>query len=62
MDAISLFEQLANMTLQHVEITQVVNLLPDELKDAFITNNSQQLRKQLSGQQNFPDSRTVAQG
>jgi len=62
MDAISLFEQLANMIHQDVNTTQLINSLPNDVKSAFIAGNSQQLRKTLSGQNRFYDAKTVSHG
>jgi hypothetical protein len=60
--ALSLFEHLANTTHYTTESTQIINSLPSELKNAFIVGDSQELRKVLSGQSDFFDSKTVAQG
>jgi hypothetical protein len=62
MDTISLFEQLANMTHHNKNTSQIINLLPNEVKNAFIADDSQQLRKTLSGQDSFYDSKTVTSG
>ncbi len=61
MDAISLFEQLANIT-HHQVSDELIDKLPIELKHAFITSNSQLIREKIAGQHIFPDSRAVIQG
>lgn len=59
MDTLSAFEQLANTAYHDSEFTMLVNHLPTDIQDAFMKNDSQQLRTNLSGQYYFPDSRTV---
>jgi hypothetical protein len=52
---------MANTTHYNTEITQIINSLPNELKNAFIAGDSQQLRRVLAGQTDFFDSKIVAQ-
>lgn len=60
MDTLILFESLANIA-HPKEISELIDSLSLELKAAFLKNDSQLLRKIISGKTDFPDSRTVAQ-
>ena len=62
MDTNLLLEKLAHITHSDIEMEELVKLLPIEFRNAFIANDSQRLRKILSAQEYFFDSKMVVQG
>lgn len=61
MDILTLLEHLANNVHHRIVIEELINCQPNEVKEAFLTNNVTQLRSHLGSARNLPDRNAVIQ-
>jgi hypothetical protein len=59
MNAVSFLEKLAN-NVHHAEIVgELISVQSDQIKEAFLANNAENLKKQLSPTERFADNVAV---
>lgn len=61
MSLINLIEKLANNTHHHQENHSLINSQSPEIKEAFLTNDAELLKKQVSDTEYFANSIKVVQ-
>jgi superoxide dismutase len=60
MNAVAFLEQLANNTHHGAAINELVNKQSDEIKKAFLANDTESLKKQISDTEHFANNVAVA--
>jgi len=59
MNAIILFEQLAKNVHYHPQNNELINALPEKIRDAFLENDMDNIKQQLSNKKCFSNESHV---
>ena len=54
-----IFEKLATTAHFNIEVSELLAHLPEKFQEAYLLNDTHQLRKLISGTTYFPDTKTV---
>jgi hypothetical protein len=61
MSAITLLEQLAQNVHHHTQNNKLINALPEKIRDAFLINDMESIKLQLSTTKRFANESHVVQ-